>query len=568
MSTQPPNASTIKFNLLGIAEILKNLELCVPIYQRSYAWKATEQVEDFWLDLERAYEGIGEYFLGTVVLASDGPGGRKTVIDGQQRLATTSLLITAIKSKLALLGTAKATSKALVVSQGYLARETLESDGQDPRLVLNSEDDIYFRKLITDDEVSEPSTGKPSHALLREAFFYFHEKISEEIKNTNADNAMDHLLGRINFLTNRARVGVIEVPTEADAYVIFETLNNRGADLTTADLLKNYLYSMAKKNIDPVRDRWMQALGTLDLTAADEKFTKFLRHYWSSMHGITREKELYKAIRERVDTPTASVEFADNLAKAAKKYAAIGNPSNEYWQNYGSASKTDISWLIRFDLAPNRPLLLAAMDTWPQNEIQKLIRSMLNWSVRGMILETMNSGSIEARYCDAAVKIRNGELKNIAHVRQELDSTIANDSAFEAAFAIARVTKHYLARYYLASLEKIQVDSSEPEWVPNENEQKVNLEHVYPRKPVAAEWQAFDPKEVNAWATRLGNMVLLSKGKNSSIGNKPFTHKCGIILSSELQLTKDVGAVAEWTPQAIEARQQKLAKLALRAWPR
>lgn len=90
---------------------------------------------------------------------------------------------------------------------------------------------------------------------------------------------------------------VLTVPTDADAYLIFETLNDRGADLTIADLLKNYLFGRAGTKLDAVRDGWMQVLGALDISAENALFTTFLRHYWSSKHGAIRERELYKSIK-------------------------------------------------------------------------------------------------------------------------------------------------------------------------------------------------------------------------------------------------------------------------------
>ena len=92
------------------------------------------------------------------------------------------------------------------------------------------------------------------------------------------------------------------MPTESDAYVIFETLNDRGADLTIADLLKNYLYGRAQDKLEAVKKDWALALGALELTAADGKFVAFLRHYWSSLDGVTRERELYAAIQSKVKT--------------------------------------------------------------------------------------------------------------------------------------------------------------------------------------------------------------------------------------------------------------------------
>lgn len=247
--TSAADVTSIKFELPGIAELISTRELRVPVFQRSYSWRRDQQVADFWSDLERAFNTEGEYFLGTVVLAADNGGGRRVVIDGQQRLATTSLLLAAIRDELK----ARGNAKYKIVERDYLAKETLHSEGKDLRLILNTDDDPYFQQIVSEDSADGPAPSLPSQKLIHEAFFYLSGKI-HEVANAVGNEADQRLLDWVEFLHSRIRVGAIEVPTESDAYVIFETLNDRGADLTTADLLKNYLYGRAKQYLDSVRE--------------------------------------------------------------------------------------------------------------------------------------------------------------------------------------------------------------------------------------------------------------------------------------------------------------------------
>jgi Protein of unknown function (DUF1524) len=148
-----------------------------------------------------------------------------------------------------------------------------------------------------------------------------------------------------------------------------------------------------------------------------------------------------------------------------------------------------------------------------------------------------------------------------------LQSIIPSDDEFEKAFAIARVTKGTLARYYLTALEHEAASIKEPELVPNEDEEQVNLEHVLP-KSASTGWAKFTDDDRKAYTNRMGNMVLLQKSKNNRIGNKSFSAKKPILSASALKLTKQAGSESEWTPAAIEQRQAKLAKLAVKTWPR
>ncbi|MEU3074845.1 DUF262 domain-containing protein [Streptomyces laurentii] len=555
-------STSIKFQLVGVAELIEMQEMRVPIYQRSYRWRPDAEVAQYWSDLLHAFGETDEYFLGTVVLTTEGDGTRKTIIDGQQRIVTTSLLLAAIRDHLE----SRGNEKFSVIERDYLAKETLQSEGKDPRLVLNPEDDAIFSSIVSGDADPEAADGKSPAVMKSYAFL---SKAMGAVADSVGDEAEKRLLQWATFLRERVRLGVIEVPSESDAYVIFETLNNRGADLTTADLLKNYIFGKAGSELDKVRDYWMRTLGSLELSAADSKFTAFLRHYWSSRYGLTRERDLYDKIKEKVKTKSQASQFTIDLSRAAEKYAAITNPGHEFWTNLDHAGKADLQILARFNLAPNRPLLLAAMDKFSDVELKKLLRAAVSWSVRGTVTETMNSGTTEERYCDAAVAIRGGQVKTVKSVREKLGSTIPSDDQFKEAFAIMRVPKNAAARYYLLALERYDAKTPEPELVPNEDGDKLNLEHVLPQNATQADWPTFKTAEERYnWAYRLGNMTLLPKGKNGKIGNKSFSVKAPILQSSALSLTATVGQHAKWTAAEIAARQKVLAEKAVLAWPR
>jgi hypothetical protein len=198
----------------------------------------------------------------------------------------------------------------------------------------------------------------------------------------------------------------------------------------------------------------------------------------------------------------------------------------------------------------------------------RLLRGAVAWAVRGLIVGGIGGGTYERRYCDAAVKIRAGDIKSTEELFTELASIIPSDDEFESSFATARVSKGALARYYLVALEKGKIGEAEPELVPNENEEHVNLEHVLPRNATDADWPQFTPDERKVYLHRIGNMALLQKGPNGRIGNRPFSVKKPILAASQLELTKEAGAESDWTTTVIHERQGELAKLAVGVWPR
>lgn len=560
--------SKFGFDLVGIADLVQRRPLTVPLYQRSYAWggdDAPDAVTEFWKDLRTTFVRPGqEYFLGTIVLAREGPQGKYTVIDGQQRLATTVILLAAIRNEFI---RRQDPAPANTIQATYLAKPALRARASVPQLQLNNEDDTFFRKAIVDPfNEPEAQATQPSHHLIVKALRVLEGSVSRTAEDA-AGAWPDRLMDWVEYLTDRVQAIVVDVPTESDAFLIFETLNDRGADLTIADLLKNYLFSHGGQRLSIVRDNWLLALGALEIDAGSPLFTSFLRHYWSSIRGATRERELYKSIKEGVQTESQAVELAENLSRAARLYAAILSSDHEFWSGHSSVTKGNLDSLRRLDLEQNRPLLLAALQFFPKTEIRKLLRALVSWSVRGLIVGGIGGGAYERRYCEAAVKIRSGEIKTTAELLVELSPIVPSDREFKIAFAVARVTRGTLARYYLSALERAAMGTSEPELVPNEDEEQVNLEHVMPKNAKAPQWSRFTADERKAYVNRLGNMALLKKSQNNRIGNKPFAAKKPVLQSSSLLLTEEVGKEADWTPSAVDERQSKLAELAVKTWP-
>jgi Protein of unknown function (DUF1524) len=130
----------------------------------------------------------------------------------------------------------------------------------------------------------------------------------------------------------------------------------------------------------------------------------------------------------------------------------------------------------------------------------------------------------------------------------------------------AKVSNQRLARYYLRSLEMTAKGEREPWFVPQEDAMIITLEHVLPRKPGSG-WPQFTEDEAKNFLTRLGNQVLLRASTNSRIGNESFIAKKEILAQSPYALTSMVANVDEWTPAAIQKRQEHLAKIAVRTWP-
>ena len=197
-----------------------------------------------------------------------------------------------------------------------------------------------------------------------------------------------------------------------------------------------------------------------------------------------------------------------------------------------------------------------------------MLRRLVSWSIRGLIVGGIGGGTAERLYCEAAIAIRSGEARSASEIATRLADIIYSDKEFSNSFEQARVTRAAVARYILNALERTDMNKKQPELVPNDDVAAVNLEHILPRSPDASDWSQFTEDERRSYLHRLGNMALLSKGPNGKIGNKPFAIKKPVLMASDLRLTKEAGAEADWTPEVISERQKRFATLAIRTWKR
>jgi len=370
------------------------------------------------------------------------------------------------------------------------------------------------------------------------------------------------------FVLEAARVIEVSVSDESRAFVIFETLNDRGLNLSTADLLKNHLFGQSGPRLDEAKLRWNQAMAPFANSDASLLADTFLRHFWASKQGVVRVKALYSLIKPEISDPDTAVNFATELATAAPLWAAMFDRDAPLWNQYGSGALAALDTLRNLGVEQCRPLLLAGLSKLPKNEMEKLLSLVVSWSVRWFVVGGGSAGVTERLYADAAKSVTDGTLVTAAAIAATFDSNVPQDREFARAFEDLTVRRGWLARYYLSALELAEAGQDEPELVPNQNVDQVNLEHVLPRNPTADDWPAFSSDELQNMRLLLGNQALLRKTHNTQIGNEPFSVKQAILASSDLALTKEIGFKDDWTPADIRSRQSKMAKLAIRIWPR
>jgi hypothetical protein len=550
----------------GIGHVLADRNVVVPPYQRPYSW-TDEQITDLLRDLSDAIrDKDSEYFLGTIVLTKNNEGSH-FVIDGQQRLATISIFICAIRNYFHGVGDKE---RADGIHQAYLARKELRGLTETAHLRLIAADNGFYEKQILGQPVPAKSAQRkkvnpPSHTRLENALRLAMEHVEAIAKQTQQPAQV--LLDWVDYIREKAKVIVVEVNDEGAAYTIFEVLNDRGLDLSVSDLLKNFVFRVADDKVDEAQEYWTMMTAVLEASGAEEKDLRtFIRHVWASQHGLTREKDLYGRIRTTITSKQRAVDLAKDLSDQAAVYAALDNPSDEFWKPYGATVRESIEALDLLKATQIRPLVLTVLKHFDEKEVKRALPMLVCWTVRFLIVGKLGSGPLENGYSERAKEVSAGTIKTAAGLQAASSGFLASDNEFEQAFRTAGVSAHYLGRFYLRVLEHSVAHSSTGELVVNPSEEAVTLEHVMPvsREP---HWRNIPADQHRVYMKRVGNLTLLDKSLNEYAGNLPFSDKKKAFAKSKIALTKEIASAVSWDPKAIDDRQERLAKLAVQAWP-
>jgi len=553
--------SEIGFAQLGLASVLKQNQLVVPPNQRHYSWTAKE-VRTLFQDFARAIaEGDQHnYFLGTIVTIPRTAGALE-VVDGQQRLSTTAIMLAAIRDYLR----GREDIIAESIDSEFLTVIDRASRARVPRLRLNLDDNDFFRaRLASEDPI--PEATKPSHRLLEDAFTEARAQVTKLVSGFDEKDHGDVLNRWINFMESRALVVLLRVPNDADAYRMFETLNDRGLRTSQSDLVKNYLFGRAGTRLPEVQQKWALMRGALESIEDDDLTIMFLRHALTVINGFVRETQVYDTVQTIAKAQQPVVTFAAQLETFANAYVAIQNSEHEKWNKYSDSTRKALEVLNLFDIKPMRPMMLGIAQKFTDKEAEKAFQFCISLGVRLMIAGSTRTGSVEEGLAHAGHLIFKGDINDTAELKAKLRAITPSDSTFAAAFETASVSNRKLARYYLRSMELAAKKEAEPWHIPNDDRSAINLEHVLPEK-TEGNWPTFSDDQVKLYYKRIGNLCLMRASDNSAAKSAPFDQKKPVFASSPYELTRQIAEADEWTVEKIMTRQKTLAPIAVETWP-
>ncbi len=557
------NTRTTNFlELVGNGRIYR-----VPPYQRDYSWEE-EQWDDLWNDIVELRDRSDErHYMGALVV--EGKSDREfVIIDGQQRLATLSILALATLAKL--LGMAdngidaEANKERAAGLRGrFIGEKDPASLVESTKLFLNETDNAFYQDyLVQLRSPLNPRRLPKSNRLLWDCFRYFSGRLDEIPEFQTQGTALATLLSET--VARQLLFILITVEDELNAYTVFETLNARGLELSSTDLLKNFLFSRVRVSADleALQRRWRSLISTV----TQERFPEFLRYHLLCEQPKIRTERLFKLVRERVDTPQAVFTLMLALEGRGELFSALSDPNHGYWIE-NTACRPYIRELNLFRVRQMTPLLFAAWECFSREDFARVLKLVSVLSFRYTVVGGLNTNELEPVYHQAAKAVLDGSARFPAAVFERLKGVYVDDTKFDRDFALLSVDtsgqRKKLAKYILARLESDRSGRDcDPETDPG------TVEHILPENP-SENWSSSFPRE--QWESvvyRVGNLTLLEAPLNRRVGNSEYVEKLAAYSQSSYFLSRDVTEMApeQWTPELLDARQRRLAQRAIHLW--
>lgn len=558
------DTKTLTFNeIIGNGKIYK-----VPQFQRDYSW-GKDNWEDLWNDILNIYEEDDSHYMGSIVLQNNGNSNFQ-IIDGQQRFTTLSIISLAIISKIKELAVNNIDKEANeervnLLIKDYLGQKDSVSLKYSSKLFLNENNDgFYQQRLLNFREPVNYSKLIDSEKLLWDSYQFYIKRVNELFEKLDSGENLASFLKDVigkNLLFIQ-----ITVEDELNAYTVFETLNSRGVELTSTDLLKNYLFSLVAKSpsdLKLVKSQWGKIIEVVGL----KNFPVFLRHYLNGRMKLISKKYLFKAIKQIVKTDDAVFTLLDNLERSAYIYMALGNPNDDFWKGEKELIEV-INALKLFGVTQNKPLLMVSYNKLNDiNEFKRLVKSIVNISYRYNVIGKLQANEMEKIFNKASIKVNESNQITVSQILVSIKDLYVTDESFKKYFELKSFNTNNsnnkkLTRYTLYKIEGQLDKGSKYDYLTDSG----TIEHILPEN-LTEKWEEFFSEDEHIRNLyKIGNLTLLEPNKNNKVAaDNTIDIKEPIFKTSKYAITNTISAF-EWNTNAIKQRQTELGAVACGVW--
>ena len=534
----------------------------IPLFQRPYSWQRNDWAT-LWNDIKEIYRfnPAGGHFLGSIVCKSlrGTPEGVSPyiVIDGQQRLTTLSIVIAALRDRI---GKTDPTSSERIDDLCLLNKYAKDEYHYKIR---PTQADRYAYFAVIDGNENSSNEDEPN--LIRKAYDYFFEELGKSV-DEEEDEPVD--LGRLErLLLDEVEVVSITLGDDDNEYRIFESLNWKGAPLSQADLLRNYFFMrVAADRQQSLYDTvWLPMQTMLD----SNSLADFFRYQYMSSGKFVREKDIYLEWRSILG-PLNSDELAAKLHELsgyAEYYKRLIDPEAEP----NAAVRESLERLNRWGGQTMYPFVLwlyegAGDRNAGPTEIARVLRLIESYLVRRLFCSIPTAGT-NRFFMELAAQVPEGSV--VEAVRQALSQPLGRrrwprDKEFKEGLLAYQLYEGSRPEQRRLIIEALEQDHAHKEPAILKG---LTVEHIMPQD-LTDEWRNALGSDANAIHARLlhtlGNLTLT--GYNPELSNRPFSEKRRLYKESNLALNKEIAEEAEWGPEQVRSRAERLASRAIEIW--
>lgn len=600
--------------LNSLSDIFERRILRIPDYQRGYAWKE-HQVEDFWEDILQL-ENDRIHYTGVITLEPvkanlyqkwekdlwliEGVGFRPFyVVDGQQRLTTSMILLQAILESVPKDAELNYQSISSIRKQFIF----FEADNKLQQSFIfgyekdNPSDEYMKTKIFGEHSGSNQFLETLYTRNLSFAKNYFKDRLK--------DMSVDEIAQIYKKLTQKLKFNLYEIDEEIDVFVTFETMNNRGKPLTSLELLKNrliYLSTLFKNNDGReqlrtnINDAWKTMYEYLgknpDVPLSDNLF---LRNHWTMYFKYTRKKgdDYIKFLLDdkfsarnvthpkSPDDALRIEEISDYVRSLQQSIVYWFYMHNPYYAQSNELTDSQKVWLDRLDRLSFRsfkPLILSAFVSKQEpKKITELLTSAERYNFTLFNLSQRRANTGDTEFFSMSRDLLTGE-KTIVDVLETINRWI--DKYYDPEKFLAHIEEKYEldrdgfyhwdgVRYFLFEheqwlREKGRQATSKLSWdvLKSNKKDHVTLEHIFPQTPDDPYWKDrfghLEESEQRYLTHSLGNLLPLSRSKNSALQNDSFHKKVnngdGVGYYNGSVSENEVAQCPDWTPTQILKR--------------
>lgn len=555
--------------------------LVVPVYQRPYAWDENN-CEQLWSDtLGVARRGAPSHFTGSVVWVQDGTMSAsgvtpRLIIDGQQRVTTTTLLVVALARYARSHPNAElAFSTGEIIDKGYLLDKYKKGDDR-YRLTLSQGDRDTLRAIVDNLECEDKQTPTGNSRLLQNLSFFESRLANDEIANLAWSG-----LHRLEVVSISLTQG------QDNPQLIFESMNSTGKDLASADLIRNFVLMSypTDEQAELYSTYWRPIEEALGAESYDETFDRFARCWLTIVKApeTVTKRETYHAFKQYViDNGRTDADGMREILRELRRFAG-------YFARVTAGAETDpalksaFADIAKLDMSVADVLLVSLYDDYEagafsRDEFVAMVRVVESYLFRRMACDIASNGlnkflpSLVARLSKVQAEGGNYAEALSAMLLGETGTArrMPTDGEFESALRTRDAYGFKRCMLLLSRLENSYHPGAERSFTNG----GYTIEHIMPQAALKnTEWVEFlgeDPKaEFESHVHTLGNLTITAY--NSELSDGSFAEKRARAIAGYdnewITISQELKESSTWTPAQIEARGAKLAARAVEIWP-